>query len=140
MPTEIYQKNFRDIQENTHHLLSKDIQIFRMKQYTFVTVIRWNEFSEAEVRLEGMLHFRLCIFWNLGTSQPTHWCHVIKDKHSGVSSCNVWIITVCKPSYRRVMFSQVCLILFMGDTSRGEQVPYGIYPPPVERGSQWAGM
>ena len=62
MPTQIYKKYFRDIQDNTQQLLSKDIKIFRMKQYTFVTAIRCNEFSEAEVRLEGMLHFKLYLF------------------------------------------------------------------------------
>ena len=39
MPIQIYKKYFRDIQENTEHLLSKDSKIFLMKQYTFVTVI-----------------------------------------------------------------------------------------------------
>ena len=57
MPTQIYKNDFRDIQDNTEQLLSKDIKIFQMKKYTFVTVITCNEFSEAEVRLEGKLHF-----------------------------------------------------------------------------------
>ena len=64
MLTEIYEKYLRDIQENKRHLLSKDFKIFRMKPYTFVTPIKCNEFCEAEVRLEGMLHFKLCIFLN----------------------------------------------------------------------------
>ena len=68
MPTQIYKNNiFRDIEESTQQLLSKDANIFRIKASTFVTVIKCNEFSEAEVRLEGMLHFKLCILW---TSQP----------------------------------------------------------------------
>ena len=71
MPTQICKKYFRDFQENTQQLLSKDIKIFQMKLYKFITIIRWNEFSEAEVRLEGMLHFKLCIFFNLRTSLPT---------------------------------------------------------------------
>ena len=62
MLTQIYKKYFRDIQHNTEQLLSKDIKIFRMKKYTFVTVITCNEFSEAEVRLEGKLHFKLYFF------------------------------------------------------------------------------
>ena len=69
MPTQIYKKYFRDIQENTQQLLSKEIKIFQMKRYTFVTLIRCNEFSEAEVRLEAMLHFKLYLF--IHTSQPT---------------------------------------------------------------------
>ena len=71
MPTEIYKQYFRDIQENTQQLISKDIKIFRMKLYKFLTIIRCNEFSEAEERLEGMLHFKLCIFLNSRTSEPT---------------------------------------------------------------------
>ena len=71
MPTKIYKRYFRDIQVITEELFYKDIQIFRMKQYTFVTVITCNEFSEGQVRLEGMLHFKLCIFWKLQTSEPT---------------------------------------------------------------------
>ena len=86
MPTQIYINNISGTLKRAQQLLSKDANIFRIKASTFVTVIKCNEFSEAEVRLEGMLHFKLCILW---TSQPTHWCHVIKDKHSGVSSCNV---------------------------------------------------
>ena len=62
MLTQIYKKYFRDNQENTQQLLSKDIKIFRMKPYTFVTLIRCNDFSEVEVRLEGMLHLKLYLF------------------------------------------------------------------------------
>ena len=70
-----------DIQEKTEKLLSKDMKIFRIKTYTFVTVIKCNEFCQAEVRLEGMLfHFKLCIFLKLWTSQPIplvdQWCNV----------------------------------------------------------------
>ena len=133
MPTEIYKKYFREIQDNTQQLLSKDIQIYRMKPYTFVTVIRCNEFSEAEVRLEGMLHFKLCIFLNLRTSEPTHWCRVIKEKYGGVSSCNVWVY------YRLQMklqegdfFMSVSHSVYKGHASRGAQVQYGIYPPPTQ--------
>ena len=68
--TEIYKQYFRDIQEKTDKLLSKDMKIFRIKTYTFVTVIKSNEYCEDEVRLEGMLHFKLCIFLKLWTSQP----------------------------------------------------------------------
>ena len=57
MPTQIYKKNFRDIQENTQQLLSKDIKIFLIKPFTFVTLIRCNELCQAEVRHEGMLYF-----------------------------------------------------------------------------------
>ena len=64
MLTQIYKKYLRDIQENKEHLLSKDFKIFRMKWYTFVTPIKCNEFCQAEVRLEGMLDFKLCIFLN----------------------------------------------------------------------------
>ena len=65
MVTQIYKKYLTDIQENKHDLLSKDLKIFRMKPYTFVTRIKCNEFCQAEVRLEGMLfHFKLCIFLN----------------------------------------------------------------------------
>ena len=46
------------------------MKIFRIKTYTFVTVIKSNEYCEDEVRLEGMLHFKLCIFLKLWTSQP----------------------------------------------------------------------
>ena len=61
-----------------------------MKQYTFVTVIRCNEFSEVEVRLEGMFHFKVCIFL-YALHNPPKWCHVIKEKYGGVSCCNVWL-------------------------------------------------
>ena len=69
-PTEIYKQYFRDIQEKTEKLLSKDMKIFRIKTYTFVTVIKCNEFCKDEVRLEGMLDLKLCIFLKLWTSQP----------------------------------------------------------------------
>ena len=65
MPTQLYKKYFRDIEDNTQELFSKDIKIFRIKPYTFVPVLSYNEFSEAEVRVEGMLHFKL--FINLHT-------------------------------------------------------------------------
>ena len=62
MLTQIYEKYLTDIEENKEHLLSKDFKISRMKPYTFVTRIKCNEFCQAEVRLEGMLHFKQCIF------------------------------------------------------------------------------
>ena len=55
---------FRDIQLTTRDLLSSKVQIFRLRAYTFAIPITPNELHEAEVRLEGMLHFRLCIFLN----------------------------------------------------------------------------
>ena len=82
--------------------------------YKFLTIIRCNEFSEAEVRLEGMLHLKLYLFKL--TDFRTHPIGVRWLRKSTLVGCLAMceFITVCKRSYRKVMFSQLCVILFIG--------------------------
>ena len=109
------------------------------KYFTFVTLIRCNEFSEAEVRHEGMLHFKVCIFL-YALQNPSHWCYVIKDKHSGVSSSNVTVYyCLRKKVQERYVFMSVCHSVHRGDVSRWGQVPYGIYPFPRPEDTQSMG-
>ena len=64
---------------------------------------------------------------------PPHWCHVIKDKHSGVSSCNVGVYYCLQTKLQEGdVFMSVCHSVHRRDASRGGQVPYGIYPAPPE--------
>ena len=104
---------FRDIQLTTRDLLSSKVQIFRLRAYTFAIPITPNELHEAEVRLEGMLHLKMYLF--KFTDFRTHPIGVSWLRRSTVVCPLVMcdFISVCKWSYRKVMFSWVCLILFI---------------------------
>ena len=61
---------FRDIQLTTQDLLSSKVQIFRLKAYTFAIPIAPNELHEAQVRHEGMLHFKCVSFYRHFRTHP----------------------------------------------------------------------
>ena len=55
-----------------------------------------------------MLHFKVCIFL-YSLQNPPHWCYIIKDKHSGVSSSNVAVYyCLRKKVQERYVFMSVC--------------------------------
>ena len=50
--------NFREFPATARQLLSRDVQIFRLRGHTFAINITLEEAQAAKVRLEGMFYFR----------------------------------------------------------------------------------